>query len=246
MVMSKWVKRISIGVGVLCVTALAGGILVSGSVKGFVDGFFPSTNIGDPAMTRAELAAALEAKPTDGQATKAPIEHDDIFPVSVSAEISGKKAEMKLTGHAVRKALGIRFYKIGSYCCETIAPTDVDSLAAVDAPKQLLLVMERDVSQAILERSFRETFEKNDPDKKFVAEIQTMLDYMAGSPLKRGEHVVITHLPNAGVSVRGRNQEPIVVQNPAFATVVWNVYMGPKGVSEDLRTGLGKRLAKAD
>jgi len=216
-------------------------------VKGFVDGFAPTTSTGDPAMTSAELVAALEAKPEAAAAPAAPvIEHDDIFPVKVVAEIGGKKAEMRLTGHAVRKALRIPFYKIGSYCCESIAPTDVDALVAADVPKQLLLVMERDISKAILERSFRETFEKNDPDNKFVAEIQTMLDYMTQSQMKRGEHVVITHLPNGGVSVRGRNQDPIVVSNPAFATVVWNVYMGPKGVSEALRTGLGSRLAKVN
>jgi len=270
--MSKWVKRIALASGLLCIVAVAGAVFISGSVKGFVDGFIPSTNAGDPAMTSAELAAALESKPTIAEskvaepnlagaaankptsdevaatapAAEKPIEHDDIFPVAVSAEIAGKKAEMRLTGHAVRRAMRIRFYKIGSYCCESVKPADVDSLAAADVPKQLLLVMERDVSAAILERSFRETFEKNDPDKKFVAEIQTMLDYMTSSPLKKGEHVVITHLPNSGVSVRGRNQEPIVVKNPAFATVVWNVYMGPKGVSEELRTGLGSRLAKVN
>lgn len=265
--MSKWVKRIGISVGVASVVALGGAVYVSGSIKGFLDGFMPTTDTGDPAMTSAELAAALETPPTkpsaaaggatsvDDPAAKAlasaaekpesrPVANDDIFPVFVSAEIGGKRAGMNLTGHAVRKALGIRFYKIGSYCCESVQPTDVDKLAAADVPKQLLLVMERDISAAILERSFRETFEKNDPDKKFVTEIQTMLDYMTSSPLKKGEHVVITHLPNSGISVRGRNQDPIVVSNPAFATVVWNVYMGPKGVSDDLRTGLGSRLPK--
>jgi len=268
-------------VGVLCVAALGGAVFVSGSVRGFVDGFIPSTEAIDPATTSAELAAALQAPPTISEpkaaepttkatfdqsavdkstaaksttdevalatsapAVKKPMELDDIFPVAVSTDIGGKKAEMRLTGHAVRRAMRIRFYKIGSYCCETVSPTDVDKLAAADVPKQLLLVMERDISSAILERSFRETFEKNDPDKKFTAEIQTMLDYMTSSPLKKGEHVVITHLPNVGISVRGRNQDPIVVKNPAFATVVWNVYMGPLGVSEELRTGLGSRLAK--
>lgn len=280
--MSKWVKRIGLVTGVLCVAALGGAIFVSGSVKGFVDGFIPATDTGDPETTSAELVAALEAKPTlpepniaapviaepntttpateiaatgkpiagevatPAPAVKKPIELDDIFPVAVSAEIGGKKADMRLTGHAVRRAMRIRFYKIGSYCCETVQPADVDSLAAADVPKQLLLVMERDISSAILERSFRETFEKNDPDKKFVVEIQKMLDYMTSTALKKGEHVVITHLPKGGISVRGRNQEPIVVNNPAFATVVWNVYMGPKGVSEELRTGLGSRLAKAN
>lgn len=270
--MSKWVKRIALAAVILGVAAVGGAVFISGSVRGFVDGFIPSADSGDAATTSAELVAALEAKPTVAEpkgtapatdavattaptsnevatpapAVKQPIEHDDIFPLAVTAEIGGKKAEMRLTGHAVRRAMRIRFYKIGSYCCETVQPTDVDSLAAADVPKQLLLVMERDISSAILERSFRETFEKNDPDKKFVVEIQKMLDYMTSTALKKGEHVVITHLPKGGVSVRGRDQEPIVVNNPAFATVVWNVYMGPKGVSEELRTGLGSRLAKVN
>ena len=270
--MSKWVKRIGLATGVLFVAALGGATYVSGSPWAFIEGFIKPSDTGDPEKTSADLVAALETKSsiaepkatapaadvatttkpmsgdvaTSAPATKKPIELDDIFPVAVSAEIGGKKAEMRLTGHAVRRAMRIRFYKIGSYCCETIQPTDVDNLAAADVPKQLLLVMERDISSAILERSFRETFEKNDPDKKFVAEIQTMLDYMTSTALKKGEHVVITHLPKGGVSVRGRNQEPIVVNNPAFATVVWNVYMGPKGVSEELRTGLGSRLGKVN
>lgn len=245
--MSKWVKRLGLAVVAVGCAALCGAIYISGSVKGFVDGFRPGPETGDPALTRAELVTALEAKPDDsGIAAKPPVELDDIFPVEVTAEIGGKKAEMRLTGHAVRRAMRIRFYKIGSYCCDSIAPPNVDSLAAADVPKQLLLVMERDISSAILERSFRETFEKNDPDNKFGPEIKTMLDYMTQSPLKKGEHVVITHLPKLGISVRGRNQEPIVVNNPAFATVVWNVYMGPKGVSDELREGLGSRLSKLD
>jgi len=237
--MSKWAKRIGLATGILCVATLGGAIFVSGSVRGFIDGFIPSAESKDPATTSAELVAALESKsniaaptavvpstdngPADKPAAvevapttaavKKPIELDDIFPVAVSAEIGGKKAEMRLTGHAVRRAMRIRFYKIGSYCCESIAPSDVDRLAAADVPKQLLLVMERDISASILERSFRETFEKNDPDKKFVVEIQKMLDYMTSSPLKKGEHVLITHLPQGGVSVRGRDQDPIVVSN---------------------------------
>ncbi|MCE9606970.1 MAG: chalcone isomerase family protein [Planctomycetia bacterium] len=248
---SMWVKRTVIAVAVLGGLAVTGAIVVSGSVRGFIEGFRPGPEVGDTALTASELIPALETKPPAGvapvaaeQVAQAAIEHEGIFPVVVRAEVGGKPAEMRLTGQAIRKAFGIKFYKIGSYCCETISPTNVDALAAADVPKQLLLVMERDVSEAVLSRSFRETFEKNDPDKKFVKEIQTMLDYMTSSPLKKGEHVLITHLPQTGVSVRGRNQDPITVDNPAFAEVVWNVYMGPKGVSDELRTGLGTRLKK--
>jgi hypothetical protein len=255
--MSKLVKRIAIGAGVLCVAGVSAFSYFIGFNFGFGSGDGAATS---PAAISSELVAALESKPDSNEKPApganpeasaaestpavaiAPLELDDIFPVSVAAEIGGKKSEMKLTGHAIRKASLLKFYKIGSYCCSKTKPSDVDALVAADVPKQLLLVMVRPVKKPLLERSFRETFEKNDPDNKFVAEIQTMLDYMTRTTLETGDHVVITHLPNTGISVRRKNQEEITVANPAFATVVWNVYMGPLGVSEDLRKGLGKRL----
>jgi hypothetical protein len=171
---------------------------------------------------------------------------DDLFPVVRRTEIGGKVCDLKLTGTAVRKKIGLTFYKIGGYCEASACPTCADSLAAADVPKQLVLVMQRDISQMILEKSFAASFAENDPENKFTAESRLTLDHMVAAPMKKGQHVTITHLPGNGMTCQVGDGQVLHVPNPQFAHLVWNVYMGPKGVCPTLRSGLVTRLASAE
>jgi hypothetical protein len=168
---------------------------------------------------------------------------DGLFPVARRTEIGGKVCDLKLTGTAVRKKIGLTFYKIGGYCDAAACPTCADSLAAADVPKQLVLVMQRDISQMILEKSFAASFEENDPQQQFTEESKLTLAHMVAAPMKKGQHVTITHLPGKGMTCQVGDGDVLHVPNPAFAHMVWNVYMGPKGVCPTLRTGLVARLA---
>lgn len=177
--------------------------------------------------------AAAAVKSVDGEGP---------FHGALQVDVGGRAERLILTGTAVRKALGLKFYQIAAYCDDDHAPRDVDAMAAADVPKRLILIMEKNISENILRRSFEQTFNTNDPEKKYVGPIQTLLDHVAAKPLSKGDRVTLTHLPRVGIQCQVCDAEPIVVSNPSFAHVVWNVYMGPKGVSPDLRKGLGARL----
>lgn len=195
------------------------------------------------AMPPPMEAFVASVSPGGAAAISAAVPHEGIFPVRKTIDIAGVSSDLRLTGQAIRKAMMIKFYKIASYCDQTQAPSDVDALAAADCPKQLCLTMVRDVPRSVLERGFQEGFAKNDPQGKFAAETKLMLDHMLKAPLRDGETVHITHLPQRGISVSVRNEAPINVDNLAFAHLVWNVYMGPDGVCKELRRGLGEKLA---
>jgi hypothetical protein len=170
---------------------------------------------------------------------------DGLFPVTRKTEVDGKVRDLKLTGTAVRKKFGLTFYKIGGYCEASAGPTCADTLAAADVPKQLVLVMQRDISQAILEKSFSASFAENDPEGKFTKESELTLGHMVAAPMQKGQIVTITHLPGNGMTCQVGDGPVLHVPNTPFAHMVWNVYMGPKGVCPTLRTGLVDRLASA-
>ncbi|MBA4016387.1 MAG: hypothetical protein C0483_04290 [Pirellula sp.] len=223
------------------------GLSVLGLVAGAAAWQLSGSEDDSHVVTMRPIVDASASAPlkTTGESVAAsvPVPHEGIFPVRKTIDIAGVPAEVRLTGQAIRKAMMIKFYQIASYCDHAHAPADVDALAAADCPKQLCLTMVRDVPKTVLERGFKESFAKNDPEGKFARETEIMLEHMLKSPLCEGETVHITHLPKQGIRVSVRNEAPIDVDNLAFAHVVWNVYMGPDGVCKELRRGLGEKLA---
>ena len=193
--------------------------------------------------TPQATSAAGAATNADASTTEiSPVAGDGSFVPVVQTKIDGKPTKLQLTGTAVRKAIGLKFYRIAGYCDVGHDPDDVDELASADVPKQLILVLERDIPENVLRRSFQMAFDANDPEQKYTADITKLLDHVMAEPLKKGDQITLTHLPQTGVECRVGDDEPLRVPVPLFAHVVWNVYMGPKGVCPVLRAGLGKHL----
>ena len=225
-------------------SAGAGCLAGCGSEDGVTVAPIASNTTSILALPGGQKSAGQDAQAS--AAESAPVELvDNLFPVVRRTEIDGKVCDLKLTGTAIRKKIGLTFYKIGGYCEASADPTCADSLAAADVPKQLVLVMQRDISQMILEKSFAASFADNDPENRFTEESKLTLGHMVAAPMKKGQVVTITHLPGKGMTCQVGDGEVLHVANPAFAHMVWNVYMGPKGVCPTLRTGLVTRLASA-
>lgn len=197
--------------------------------------FITTASSQDEASGGATAAASPDA-------TVEVVEMVGPFATKLDATIADRPATLKLTGTAFRKKFGIKFYQIAGYCCTKSSPKDVDALAALDVPKILILVLERDISENILRKSFELAFAANDPEKKFTAQADTFLNYVAAKPLKKGDKITITHLPGIGMQARVGDGEICRVEDREFAHVVWKVYMGPQGVCPVLREGLGERL----
>lgn len=166
----------------------------------------------------------------------------ELFPEKVTLSLAERPVTLQLTGQATRKAMYVAIYRIASYCDEKKSYHDVDELAAADISKQLQLAMERDISSESLTRGFEEGFARNDPSAKYEDEKRVMLDYFRQSPLKKGDRILITHLPASGVSIQVGDKTAVEIRDLGFAHVVWKMYMGPRGLGEHVRRGLGERL----
>jgi hypothetical protein len=66
---------------------------------------------------------------------------------------------------------------------------------------------------------------------------------MSSRRLKKGDRVTLTYLPQSGVECRVGDEAPWTLGDPRFAEIVWNVFMGPRPVSPEVRRGLGSLLS---
>lgn len=170
------------------------------------------------------------------------LSEDGRFPALLYTQVAGRVETLRFTGTAVRKKLGIAFFRIAAYCDIDASPADVDAMAAADVPKRLILVMVRDIAPSIFRRGFSEAFAINDPQNRFLPERERLLNYLSARAMVEGDYVTLTHLPNGALECRLCEEPSLKIDGPGFAHVVWNVYMGPKACSLDLRKGLGTEL----
>ena len=183
--------------------------------------------------------------PRPAQADSSRVAADPDFPHVIEATVDGTPQRLKLTGTATRKKVGIEFYRIAGYCHVEASPADVDALIAADCPKQLILVMQRDISERVLQRGFQLAFEANDPEDRYATEIKDLLAQMGPRRLVKGDRVTLTHLPQSGVECRLGDDAPWTLRDPQFAKIVWKVFMGPRPVTPEVRQGLGSLLSDA-
>jgi len=75
---------------------------------------------------------------------------DPRFPTTIAVEIGGRLVRLALTGTALRTKYRFRVYAVASYAQEGVAIPNSEALAALDFPKQLHLIFERDVDGATM------------------------------------------------------------------------------------------------
>ena len=77
------------------------------------------------------------------------------FPVAIECKIGDENVKLALTGAAMRTKLFFNVYTIGGYVRPGGDIRTADALAGADSPKQLHLVMERDVDGKDMADAFR-------------------------------------------------------------------------------------------
>ena len=190
------------------------------------------------------FAGTVAVSFTTAAPVKFALSADGEFPSVVDASVRGRSESLKYTGSAVRKRLGIPFFRIAAYCDSDVRPADVDAMAAADVPKRLILVMQRDIPDSLFRKGFGDAFSFNDPKDEFVADREKLLNHLTARPLVKGDYITLTHVPSVGLDCQVGEGETLTIPGCGFAHVVWNVYMGPKACSPDVREGLGTELAR--
>lgn len=154
----------------------------------------------------------------------------------------GKAVKLTLTGAAMRQKVFVNVYAVASYVQEGAAVRGADDVAAADVPKQLQLVMQRDVAGKDMAEAFRGAIRLNYAEPTFQAEVETLVRMLRDSTVRKGDLIVLTHLPGVGLQVNVAGKNEFVVKNAKFSRAVWDIYLGPNNLGESIKKGLVSRL----
>jgi hypothetical protein len=164
------------------------------------------------------------------------------YPALTEIQINDKPVRVVLTGTAMRKKYLFNVYAIGSYLEVGVNAHSADQLIALDCAKQLHLVMERDVEGKDMAEAFKAAIRLNHADTEFGSEIESVTKAMAANPVKKGDHIWMTHVPKVGLRCTIVGKADFLIENVAFAHAVWEIYLGPKNLGESIKQGLTSRL----
>ncbi len=167
---------------------------------------------------------------------------DPQFAATVSTRIGDTPVRLVLTGTALRTKYRFRVYTIGSYVQEGIRVGDANTLARMDAIKQLHLIFERDIDGATIASSFRESIGMSHPAPAFAPELASLERYFLAHPVNQGDHIRLTNIPGTGLVVQINAQRGMVIPGAEFARAAWGTYLGPKNLGVAIKSGLTSRL----
>jgi hypothetical protein len=164
------------------------------------------------------------------------------FPATNIITANGKGVSLVLTGAAMRQRYLFNVYAIASYVQPGTAISNAEELARADVVKQLHLVMQRDVAGRDVAESFRAAIRANYPEPQFNAEVDSLVQKLREGTARRGEQILLTHVPGVGLQVSISGKESFVIKNAGFSKAVWEIYLGANNISDAVKRGLVSRL----
>jgi hypothetical protein len=178
------------------------------------------------------LAAELVA--VNGSSTR--------FATAIEGRIGDAPVTLVLTGRALRQKSVFNVYAVGSYVQQGAGVRTAEELAAIDRPKQLHLVMERDIPGEKMAEAFAEAIRLNYPAPAFLAELESFTRMLGSRTIQKGDQIRITHIPRVGVHCRVVGKGELLIRDLRFSRAVWDIYLGEKNLGESMKRGLVSRL----
>ncbi len=160
----------------------------------------------------------------------------------IEVNIGGKTTRLVLTGTALRTKLVVNVYAIGSYVEKGSSVYNAESLAAADVAKRLHLVMERTLDGRDMAEALRSAIRANYGEPQFNEEINSLVQYMNSTSVRKGDHIFLTHVPGIGLQINAAGKADFLIKNVAFSKAVWEIYLGKKNIGESIKKGLTSRL----
>jgi hypothetical protein len=130
----------------------------------------------------------------------------------------------------------VKVYVAGLYLPQK--SSDANAILKADTPKQIVMHFVRDVSKTQLTDGFAESFHNNTPDAEKALKSDIDRLFAALGPVKEGEEITFTYVPEKGTSVVESGTEKLTVAGPAFAEMLFSVWLGPKPPNAALKKGL--------
>jgi hypothetical protein len=194
-------------------------------------------------LRRRTFLAALSGLGVRGVPTLgAGVGHDPRYSPAITSRIGGKPLRLVLTGTAMRTKYGFSVYAIGSYLQEGIKVRSGEELAKAAVAKQLHLIFERDVDGETMASAFRDAIGMGYPAPAFAGELARLEAFFRTNPVKRGDHIWLTHVPGLGLGCQLVGKPGTIIENIGFAHATWDVYVGAKNLGVAIQSGLTSRL----
>lgn len=156
--------------------------------------------------------------------------------VTLPDTVQAGSTTLVLNGMGLRTKYMVKVYVAGLYLPQkSTAPA---AILKPDVAKQIVMHFVRDVSKNQLTDGFSESFENNTPElaKTLKPDIDRL--FSALDPVKDGEEVTFTYVPGTGTSVAIAGKEKLTVAAPAFAELLFSVWLGPKPPNANLKKGI--------
>jgi hypothetical protein len=164
------------------------------------------------------------------------------YPAHMESSATGKAVKLRLTGTAMRSKLILNVYSIGCYVDESATVRSAEELVSADCLKRLHLVMERTVDGNSLAEAFRSAVRMNHAAPAFNTEVDALVGYMKTTSVRKGEHIVLTHVPGVGLHIAVAGKADFLIRNVKFAQAVWEIYLGKNNLGAHIKKGLPARL----
>ena len=187
-----------------------------------------------PAQRRPASYSGIERVGVAGSAVK--------YDARITGSVGQDPVTLVITGTALRRKLFLNIYAIASYVKEGVQIRNAEHLAKADVPKQLYLVMERDVSARDMASAIKASITANHAESEFPDDLKRLFDFIAAGDVARGDCVCITHLPAVGFKAEIVGKRSIVIENLTLAQAVWEVYLGERNIGLTVKRGLTSRL----
>ena len=164
------------------------------------------------------------------------------FTTTMDVTIGDKPHPLVLTGTALRQKFFFNVYTIGSYVLEGAPVHTAEDLSTLNQPKQLHLVMERDVSGSDIAEAFLIAIRQNYPTPYFNEEVNRLVEMMREISFTKGDNIYLTHQPGIGLRCQVIGKGDITIDNPDFSRAIWDIYLGKNNIGDGIKKGLISRL----
>ncbi|MBI1946318.1 MAG: chalcone isomerase family protein [Deltaproteobacteria bacterium] len=177
------------------------------------------------------LAAAFVGLAWSGAAVAKTVDGVD-FPDTV--EVAG--AKLVRNGIGARTVMFMRFYLAALYV-EKAAST-ASTLLGPDRPREVRLVMVKEVSKARFQEAAQAGFDKNTPTPS--AELKAKeAQFLALVPGQlAGDTLTFSYEPGVGTHLKGSKVKETVIAGKDFADALFAIWLGEHPVDDGLKKGL--------
>ncbi|HZN54343.1 MAG TPA: chalcone isomerase family protein [Candidatus Polarisedimenticolaceae bacterium] len=152
------------------------------------------------------------------------------------ATVGGKTLVLNGTGLREATVLMVDVYVAGLYLEEETS--DPSAILASSATKRLTMTFVRSVGREKLAEAWTEGFDKNAGDKRaaLAPSLATLNGAMAD--VKKDDTIVLTYLPETGVTVTVKGKDAAVIPGEDFQRVLFSIWLGSSPPNVGLREGL--------